>query len=72
MEFVEENDCWCDNCDDYTTQLRKYDTHERDSSHNHFVCLKCKWECFGSSDVWRDYSVTNDLIDYYRKSVYKY
>lgn len=52
MDYVEETDCYCEHCDDYTTQLRKYDTHERDSSHDCFICLVCKWEYNGYNGKW--------------------
>lgn len=45
----EEDERYCTNCEDDTIQLCKYDTHERDSSHDHLICLKCKWEYFGVS-----------------------
>ena len=42
---LEEMYCW--NCEDYTDQLCKFSTHERDSSDDHFICLKCNYHYYG-------------------------
>lgn len=40
----ELEDGYCPNCDDYTDQWRRYSDHERDASHDRFICIECGWE----------------------------
>jgi len=53
MSYVKE-ECFCWNCYEDTPHLCSYDTHERDSSMDHFICQVCEWEYDGISGKYRE------------------
>lgn len=63
----EVDEMWCGHCDNDTIHICRYDTHERDSTQNFFVCTECRWAYHGLSgkyDKPDDYS--EFLIEEYR------
>jgi hypothetical protein len=45
--MTEITEMFCPNCNEDTPQIVTYDTHERDSSNDHFIYQVCEWEYFG-------------------------
>jgi len=40
---MEIDKLYCTHCHAYTNHQCEYDTHERDSSQDYFVCMICGW-----------------------------